>query len=826
MPTNRNTSLRYDPQAIDTKWQARWESDGLHRTKDDDPKPKWYALTMYPYPSGDLHIGHWYAMSPADTYARFMRMKGYNVLFPMGFDAFGLPAENAAIRNQVDPSEWTFANIERMRKQLKSMGPVFDWEREVITCDPDYYRWNQWLFLKLYEKGLAYRAQAAVNWCPGCQTVLANEQVVDGKCERSQDVVIRREMEQWFLRITSYADELIDFSKVIDWPERIKSMQTNWVGRSEGVKVGFDISEYSLDQDDISVFTTRIDTIFGVTFLALAPENPLVDLLTTDENRNAVNGYVNKARESTEIERLSSEREQTGVPTGAYAINKINGERIPILVADYVLHSYGTGAVMGVPAHDDRDFYFAKKYGLDIRLVVAPLDWDGTTELKEAFTEKHSGILTSSGAFTGMSAADGYEAIADEVNDRGWGGSTVSYRMRDWLISRQRYWGTPIPIVHCEKCGTVPLPESQLPVSLPSGVEFSPTGESPLNYHSDFVHTKCPACGLDAKRETDTMDTFVDSSWYFLRYLSPRFDKNPVDFEKVKLWGAVDQYMGGAEHAVMHLLYARFITKAIRDLGIIDFDEPFLRLFNQGVILSNHAKMSKSRGNVIAPDDYVNELGADVVRLYLMFLGPWESGGDWSDAGINGVARWVTRVWDICNQDSDQLLNSSVSGDRSLLRKLHQTIYRVNNDLQKFKFNTAIAALMEMTNFMNPMFEKKEISRIVWDESVSKLLILLAPMAPHLSEELWEITGHAYSIHDQLIPEWEEALAAVDTVTMIVQVNGKLRDRIEVAAGIDDSAAKEIALQSERVAAYTKDKQIIKVVYVPDRYLVSIVVKH
>ena len=825
MVTKRKTSLRYDPQAIDKKWQARWESDGLYKTIDDDPKPKWYALTMYPYPSGELHIGHWYAMSPADAYARFMRMKGYNVLFPMGFDAFGLPAENAAIRNKVDPSEWTLANIQRMRKQLKSMGPVFDWEREVITCDPDYYKWNQWVFLKLFEKGLAYKAEASVNWCPGCQTVLANEQVVDGKCERSDDIVIRREMAQWFLSITSYADELLDFSKVEDWPERIKSMQTNWIGRSEGVKVSFDISEYGLAQENISVFTTRIDTIFGVTFLALAPENPLVPLLTTEQNRSAVDTYINHARESSEIERLSSEREQTGIHTGSYAINKVNGERIPILVADYVLYSYGTGAVMGVPAHDERDFSFAQKNELEIRLVVAPPDWDGKSELKEAYTDKTNGILTSSGQFTGMTSIDGYKAIGNKIQQQGWGEPTVSYRMRDWLISRQRYWGTPIPIVYCGKCGTVPVPESQLPITLPSGVEFSPTGESPLKYHDGFVRTICPICGDDAQRETDTMDTFVDSSWYFLRYLSPESKHNPVDEDKAKLWGPVDQYMGGAEHAVMHLLYARFVTKAIRDLGIIQFDEPFLRLFNQGVILSNHSKMSKSKGNVIAPDEYVKDLGSDVVRLYLMFLGPWEAGGDWSDAGINGVARWVSRLWDLCNLEPTKLEQSNKEGDRKLLRKLHQTIFRVRNDLERFKFNTAIAALMELTNLMAPMYANKEISQPVWFESVTKLLTMLAPIAPHISEELWEIIGLEYSIHNQPMPEWDESIAAVEEATMVVQVNGKLRDRIQVSAEIGDKDAKEIALNSERVAVYTQGKKLEKVVYVPTRYLVSIVVK-
>ena len=825
MATTRKAPLRYDPQALDRKWQERWQADGLHRTHDDDPRPKWYALTMYPYPSGELHIGHWYAMSPPDAHARFMRMKGYNVLFPMGFDAFGLPAENAAIRNQVDPGEWTQANVERMRGQMRSMGPVFDWDREVVTCEPDYYRWNQWFFLKFYEKGLAYRAEAAVNWCPGCQTVLANEQVVDGRCERSDDVVIRREMEQWFFRITDYADELLDFSGVIEWPERIKLMQNNWIGRSEGVQVSFDISEYGLAEREISTFTTRIDTVFGVTFLALAPEHPLVAQLTTAEQRDEVEAYVSRSREASEIERLSVEREKTGVFTGAYAINRLNGERVPILAADYVLLSYGTGAVMGVPAHDERDFEFAKKYGLEIRVVVAPPGWREGDELAEAYIHKTVGEQVASAEFTGMPISEGYGAIASKIEREGWGKRTVSYRMRDWLISRQRYWGTPIPIVYCEQCGTVPVPYDQLPVVLPSGVEFRPTGESPLNYHDAFVNTTCPTCAGPARRETDTMDTFVDSSWYFLRYLSPEFEGGPVEAGKAAAWAPVDQYMGGAEHAVMHLLYARFFTKAMRDIGVIDFGEPFLRLFNQGVILSDHAKMSKSRGNVIAPDDYVVELGADVVRLYLMFLGPWEAGGDWSDTGINGVARWVSRIWDLCQRPTDALPGDEGPADRDVVRKVHQTINRVTTDLERFKFNTSIAALMELSNELGPAHDASRVSRLVWDDAVAKMLTLLAPMAPHLTEELWELTGHDYSIHQQPLPAWDEELAAVDEATLVVQVNGKLRDRIQVPADIAEADAKELALASERVRAHTDGKAIDKVVYVAARHLISVVVK-
>ena len=710
MATARQVKLRYDPQAFDRKWQDRWAADGLYRVADDDPRPTWYALTMYPYPSGDLHIGHWYAMAPSDAHARFMRMRGYNVLHPMGFDAFGLPAENAAIQRGIHPYRWTMDNIEHMRGQLRSMGTVYDWDREIVTCAPDYYRWNQWLFLQLYHRGLAYRALAPVNWCPSCQTVLANEQVLDGKCERSGDVVVRREMDQWFFRITRFADELLDFSGLVDWPERIKTMQTNWIGRSQGVEVSFDISGYGLQQREISTFTTRIDTIFGVTFLVLAPEHPLVARLTTREQRAEVEAYVAQARQATEIERLTAEREKTGVFTGAYAVNRLNGERIPILVADYVLLGYGTGAVMGVPGHDQRDFEFATKYGREIRVVVAPPGWKKDDTLTEAYLPL-VGTMANSGQFDGQPVLDGYRAIAEHIEAQGWGRSTASYRMRDWLISRQRYWGTPIPIVYCETCGTVPVHEDQLPVLLPEDAEFRPTGESPLRLHEGFYHTTCPQCGAGAHRETDTMDTFVDSSWYFLRFASPGYDKGAFDHELAHRWCPVDQYTGGAEHAVMHLLYARFFTKALRDLGVVEFDEPFLRLFNQGTILSSHAKMSKSRGNVIAPDDYVSTLGADVVRLYLMFLGPWEGGGDWSDTGINGTARWMNRVWDLCQRDVSALPDQGASADRETARLLHQTIRRVITDLERFKFNTALAALMELTNALGPAYDQATISR-------------------------------------------------------------------------------------------------------------------
>ena len=817
--------MRYDHQQIDRKWQERWSADQLYRATEDDPRPKWYALTMYPYPSGDLHVGHWYAMAPSDAHARFMRMRGYNVMHPMGFDAFGLPAENAAIQRGIHPHSWTMANIERMRGQLRSMGTTYDWDREIVTCLPEYYKWNQWFFLRMYEKGLAYRASAAVNWCPTCQTVLANEQVVDGKCERTGDVVVRRQMDQWFLKITDYADELLDFSGVIDWPERIKTMQTNWIGRSEGVEISFDIAEYGLDEREIGTFTTRIDTIFGVTFIVLAPEHPLVERLTAPDCRDAVRAYVDRAREASEIDRLSTEREKTGVFTGAYAVNRLNGDRVPIWVGDYVLLTYGTGTVMGVPAHDQRDFVFALKYGLEIRVVVAPPGWDGAP-LTEAYVEK-AGTQTASGEFDGMPNAQGYEAIANHIADHGWGSRTVTYRMRDWLISRQRYWGTPIPILYCGDCGALPAPDDQLPVVLPEDAEFKPTGESPLKLHQGFLHATCPRCGGPATRETDTMDTFVDSSWYQFRYSNPSYDQGPVDPARTAYWCPVDQYTGGAEHAVMHLLYARFFTKAMRDLGVVDFDEPFLRLFNQGTVLSGHAKMSKSRGNVIAPDDYVAELGADVVRLYLMFMGPWEGGGDWSDSGINGVARWVNRLWDQLTDPSNRPSDDAGPGsaDREVRRALHQTLRQAAQDFERFKYNTAIAAMMSFTNMLSAAASEQRLSREAWDEAAQGLLLLLAPLAPHLAEEMWERLGQAYSIHQQPWPQWDAALAAAEEATLVVQVNGKLRDRITVDAGISEEDAKSVALASDHVRAYTDGKSVERVVFVPGRYLVSVVAK-
>ncbi len=819
--------VKYNPQEIERKWQQRWADDRLYEVSEDDPRPKWYALTMFPYTSGDLHIGHWYAMAPSDVHARFKRMQGYNVLHPMGFDAFGLPAENAAISRGIHPFIWTMQNIDNMRRQLKSIGAIYDWSREVVTCLPEYYRWTQWFFLKLYQNGLAYRGKAPVNWCPRCQTVLANEQVVEGFCERCGAAVSRRDLEQWFFRITKYADELMQHNG-IDWPERIKLMQRNWVGKSQGTEISFALDYPEVDEREIRVFTTRPDTIFGVTFMVLAPEHPLVAKLVSPEKRAEVEDYVARSQRQTEIERLSTEKEKDGVFIGAYAINRLNGEKVTIWIADYVLMSYGTGAVMGVPAHDERDFAFAKKYNLLIKVVIAPPGWQ-EEELKEAYTEP--GIMVNSGHFSGLPSQQGIEAISDFLKEKGWGKRMVTYRLRDWLISRQRYWGAPIPMIYCPNCGIVPVPEPDLPVLLPENAEFRPTGESPLKYCEQFVNTTCPQCSAPAKRETDTMDTFMCSSWYLLRYASPDCDTAPFDADKVSYWLPVDLYTGGAEHAVMHLLYARFFIKALRDMGLVNFDEPFTRLFNQGVIIVERQKMSKSRGNVITPDEYVSELGADAVRAYIMFVAPWEKGGEWNDSGISGVSRWLNRVWNLVLEEY-QMRPTAVAEDesgnqeahRELQRIAHQTIRKVTEDMEKLRFNTMIAALMEFTNYLAKAKETGYITDSTWEEARDTLLLLLAPTAPHLAEELWQQTGHEYSIHNQNWPQWDEEVARDEEITLVVQVNGKLRDRIAVPASITEAEARRLALERQRVKAYLEGKEITDIIYVPGR-LVNLVVR-
>jgi len=815
------TRQRYNPPAIEAKWQKEWAADGLYHAREDDPRPKFYFLTMLPYTSGDLHIGHWYAMAPSDAKARYMRMKGYNVMFPIGFDAFGLPAENAAISHGIHPYKWTMANIERMRGQLKSMGAMFDWDREAITCDPNYYRWTQWFFLKFYEHGLAYHSMAPVDWCPTCNTSLAREQVwgEDRHCERCGTPVIKKDLEQWFFRITNYAEELLDFSK-IEWPERVVTMQTNWIGRSEGVEFDLGIKG---SPKKIRVFTTRPDTVFGMTFAVLAPEHPLVDELTTPEHRAEVEAYKLRARRLSEIDRLSTERERDGVFIGAYAINPMNGDEIPLYVADYVLMTYGTGAIMAVPGHDERDFDFARRYGLPIPVVIAPLDWDGEP-LKAAYVGE--GTMVNSGRFNGLPSREGWEAIADEMEKKGIGQRKVHYRLHDWLISRQRYWGAPIPIVYCEGCGIVPVPEDQLPVLLPEDARFLPTGESPLKYHEGFLNTNCPQCGRPAKRETDTMDTFMCSSWYHMRYTSPGYDQGPFDPMQGQYWMPVDQYTGGIEHATMHLLYTRFFTKACRDMGILDHDEPMLRLFNQGIILGeDNEKMSKSRGNVVNPDDYVQSLGADTMRTYLMFIGPWEAGGPWSSRGIEGAHRFLQRVWDLVTVKPKAFADQASTKEVAALRRItHKTIRKVTDDLEAFRFNTMVASLMEFNNYLLKAKETPVVQSDAWREAVRTLILLLAPTAPHLTEELWQRMGEPYSVHTQPWPQWDEAAAADEMVTLVVQVNGKVREHLSVPVGISEQEAQELALRSPKVQRYIANKSLVRVIYVPEEVL-NIVVK-
>jgi leucyl-tRNA synthetase len=814
--------MRYNAPEIERKWQERWEADRLYEATERSDKPKWYALVMFPYPSGDLlHVGHWYNYGPADTHARFMRMRGYNVLFPFGFDAFGLPAENAAIKRGVHPRTWTMQNIENMRRQVRMMGATFDWSREIITCEPEYYKWTQWLFLQFYKHGLAYKAKAPANWCPSCQTVLANEQVIDGRCERCESIVYRRDLDQWFLRITAYAEELLNFEG-LEWPEKIITMQRNWIGKSHGVEVTFRAER----GDPIPVFTTRPDTIYGVTFLVLAPEHPLVPVLTSHDRRAEVEAYIDMTRRETEIERLSTEKEKTGVFIGHYAINPLNGERVPIWIADYVLLTYGTGAVMGVPAHDQRDFEFAQKFGLPVRVVIAPPGWQGEP-LSQAYVDE--GTMVNSGPFDGLPSAEAKERIADHIEELGLGRRTVNYRLRDWLISRQRYWGAPIPIIYCPHCGMVPVPEEQLPVLLPENVEFRPTGESPLKRCREFVETTCPQCGAPAERETDTMDTFVDSSWYFLRYVSPHESDRPWDPEKVRYWLPVDQYMGGAEHAVMHLLYSRFFVKALRDMGLLHFSEPFTRLFNQGLIISGGEKMSKSRGNVVIPDDYVRRLGADTFRAYLMFLGPWDQGGDWSDKGINGIYRFFNRVWNLVLNSGVDLRQSrpvvaETPAEQDLRRQTHRTLRIVTEHLEKFRFNTMLAHLMTYTSYLSD--HQAEVKGTpAWDEAIRLLLLMLAPTAPHLAEELWAQLGGPYSIHQQSWPAYDPDLAREETVTVVVQINGRVRERLTVPADTPEATVIEMAKNSPRVQRFLQGVRIANTIYVPGR-LLNIVTDH
>jgi leucyl-tRNA synthetase len=921
----------YQPGVIEPKWQKAWDEAGLYRAVIDRTKKKFYALTMLPYSSGDLHIGHWYAMTPSDARARFMRMRGYNVMFPVGFDAFGLPAENAAIKRGIHPKKWTYSNIDHMRGQLREMGSMWDWEREAVSADPEYYRWTQWFFVQLFKHGLAYKKMSPVDWCPNCNTTLAREQVWgdDRHCERCETPVIKKNLEQWFFRLTKYAEELLDFSG-IDWPERVRTLQTNWIGRSEGARVVF----RSEAGDPLEVFTTRPDTLWGATFMVLAPEHPLVETLTTPEHRAEVEAYVKQAVRQSDIQRESADKDKTGVFTGGFAVNPVNGVRIPIWIADYVLITYGTGAIMAVPAHDQRDFDFALKYGLPILPVIDRTDgltksfalgktvkpgladalraaaipfeeregslyitipaekidayigivrahlqpgcwneivgtrwqfifedgirtWDSIDSEQEilarcqelepnvrakrslmemvwslefyrdALFHDQNGVMIHSGEFSGTPGAVTVKKVAEWLAAKGAGGPTVSYRLRDWLISRQRFWGAPIPMIRCPVHGQVPVPEDQLPILLPDDVAWKPTGESPLKLHPTWSRTTCPVCGGAAERETDTMDTFMCSSWYHLRYLSPKNAQAAFDPAQYDYWMPVDCYTGGIEHATMHLIYTRFFHKACRDMGITRGPEPVLQLRNQGIILGEDSeKMSKSRGNVIAPDVLVKKYGADTVRAYLMFFARWELGAPWSSTGIEGTHRWINRIWILAAQaPRNTSVPAGENAARILARATHQTIRRVTRDFERFEFNTIISGLMEFTNSLYKFRETPLHGSPEWEQAIDSLLLMVAPVATHMAEELWHMRKGpaAESVHLQAWPVFDPALAAEDEVTIVIQVNGKLRERMQLPIGTDKEKACALALGSEGVQKWLEGKTPRQVIFVPDK-LINLVI--
>ena len=805
---------RYEPSKIETKWRDRWAETNLYEVDVRAAERPFYNLMMFPYPSAEgLHIGNVFAFTGVDIYGRFEAMRGHDVFEPFGYDAFGIHSENFALKQNIHPMTLIRDNVNNFREQMKQLGTRIAWSHEVDTTDPAYYRWTQWLFLQLYKQGLAERRSASVNWCPSCKTVLADEQVIAGQCERCSTEITHRDLEQWFFKITDYVDRLLNNLEWIDWSPVIKTAQRNWIGRSEGLQTRFAI-EGTIDgtSESVTFFTTRPDTIFGVTFMVLAPEHALVDRITTSDQKDAVDKYVAEAMAKTAVGRQQAER--TGVFTGAYARNPLNNERVPIWIGDYVLATVGTGAIMAVPAHDTRDFDFARKYDLPIRVVVAPPNWSGG-ELPEAYTDP--GTLVHSGEFDGMASEDASDAIVKKLESDGTGEAKVTYRLRDWLISRQRYWGTPIPIIYCDGCGTVPVPEDQLPVELPYVEQFRPTGtaESPLALADSFVNTTCPDCGKPARRETDVLDTFVDSSWYFLRYPSTEFADRPFDDELTAKWLPVDSYIGGKEHSVLHLLYSRFITMALHDMGHLPFEEPYERFRAHGVLVLSGAKISKSRGNIVNPDDYYASHGADTLRAYLMFSGRYDEGGDFSDKGIEGVSRFLHRVWDLVERYHSQ------EGDPQLTEKterlLHRTIKRVTRDISNLKFNTCIAAMMEYSNEL----QQREALHV---REIETLILLLAPFTPYVTEELWEQIGRSYSVHQQAWPAFDEELAKLQEVEVAVQVNGKTRDIIEAEAGSEEAAVVALAKQSERVQRHLGQSEIVKTIYVPER-LVNFVTK-
>ena len=830
---------KYSPQEIEKKWQDKWESDNVYKTEIDESRPKYYALEMFPYPSGNLHMGHVRNYSIGDVVARYRTMAGYNVLHPMGFDAFGMPAENAAIEHGVKPSDWTFSNIKNMIRQLKTMGLAYDWDREVETCRPDYYRWTQWLFELFYKRGLAYKKEASVNWCDKCGTVLANEQVIEGRCWRCDSEVHKKKLSQWFFKITEYADELLaDLEKLPGWPNRVKIMQENWIGRSEGLEFSLDIPELN---EKVSVYTTRPDTAFGITFLALAPEHELVDkICAISPKSEEIKKFCERVRNQSEIERTSSESEKEGIFTGIYCINPFNGNKAQIWITNYVLAEYGTGAIMGVPSGDQRDWMFATKYGIDIILTLQPKDKQLKLEdMTAAYVEK-DGVLVNSGKFTGMEMHKAMNEIINEAEKQGFGKRCINYRLRDWLISRQRYWGAPIPVIYCDKCGEQLVPEDELPVLLPEDVEFKQGALSPLSTSNSFNDCKCPKCGGHAHRETDTMDTFICSSWYYMRYADPHNDKLPFDRDKVNYWSPVDQYIGGIEHAILHLLYSRFFTKVLRDAKMLDYDEPFTNLLTQGMVIKGYtdkegnyvkAKMSKSIGNVVSPEEIIKQYGADTARLFILFASPVDRDLDWSDEGVQGSYRFLNRVWRIIdifgnaikNGQNNYDINTLNDEEKVLRRTLHKTIKKVTEDLRdRFAFNTAISSLMELVNEMH-VFQNKPINPHLASETSESLLKMLAPFVPHIAEELW---SHFFdgSVHKQSWVTFDESAIIENEVEIVLQINGKVRDHITVAADLDKSAMEKAALELPRAKELIAGKTIVKVIAIPNK-LVNIVVR-
>lgn len=830
----------YFPQEIEKKWQNIWDETNAFKTPDVSDKPKYYALSMFPYPSGKLHMGHVRNYTITDVIARFKKANGFNVLHPIGWDSFGLPAENAAMKHHVDPETWTDENIAYMKKQLKMLGLSYDWDREVATCKPEYYKWTQWLFLQLYKKGLVYKKEAAVNWCNECGTVLANEQVIDGKCWRCDSVVEKKYLSQWFIKITDYADVLLeDLDKLSGWGDNVKTMQANWIGKSKGAIFKFPVIDApNGEKIEVPVYTTRPDTVFGITYLVVAPEYKDIEKLTTPENKDKVEEYRENARKMSEIERLSTERVKTGVPLGTHCKNPFNGEVFPLWTADYALVEYGTGAVMAVPTHDTRDFAFAKKYNMPMKVVIAPennTSLDAST-MTEAYTEE--GVLVNSGEFNGIKNTKAKKAITQWAVDKGFGEFKTQYRLRDWLISRQRYWGAPIPVVYCDKCGIQPVPENQLPVILPKDVDFSIVGKSPITTSKTFKDTVCPVCGGHAVRETDTMDTFVCSSWYYLRYSDARNSEECFNKDKVNHWLPVDQYVGGIEHAILHLLYSRFFTKALRDCGLLDFDEPFKNLLTQGMVLKDGSKMSKSKGNTVDPDEIFENYGADTARLFILSDSPPARDFDWSDAGVEGCYKFLNRVWRLISTNQDNIsldYPKFVAGslkDKSnddLVRTVHIAIKGITNDISNdFQFNTVISKYRELTNAIYDWQAKKsdltEEDKQVLSFAVVSLIKLMSPVAVHLTEEAWHDLGGEKSIHEEPWCEWDENLAKSSSITLVVQVNGKVKDKIEVDESLDQEEMKQVALNSEKVKALTDGKTIVKTIVVPKK-LVNIVVK-